>query len=294
MMDKALFKNLTAAVVLLSPLHAFSDVSSSFHSFLPKNDARIPVGALTVQGTASGVTELEYNSVLDQVEKAYAPVVAAKKATLSIDRAWSNDEVNAYAWRSGSTWMVQMLGGIARHPLMNADGFAAVTCHEVGHHLGGAPRYPQGLAADGQSDYFATLKCLRKVWENDDNSAIVAKMTVAPVVQSSCEKSFSDRASIAICIRSSYAGLSAASTLAKLSRLPAPTFETPDLSKVLYTNVRHPKAQCRLDTYFAGSICPTAWADELNDFDATAGNCAMEKGATVGYRPLCWYKPSML
>jgi hypothetical protein len=57
------------------------------------------------------------------------------------------------------------------------------------------------------------------------------------------------------------------------------------------TDDQHPLAQCRLDTYFNGSICP---ADAMEDFSQTEGKtgaCAQEKGDTFGYRPTCWYKP---
>jgi Zn-dependent protease with chaperone function len=54
-----------------------------------------------------------------------------------------------------------MFGGLARDPLVTKDGFSAVICHEIGHHIAGAPRKGFSWASnEGQADYFATTKCL--------------------------------------------------------------------------------------------------------------------------------------
>lgn len=88
---------------------------------------------------------------------------------------------NASAQRMGSTWVVNMYGGLARHNEITIDGFALVLCHEIGHHLGGAPKYG-GFNTwgtnEGGSDYFATLKCLRRIFQNDDNTKAIENMTI--------------------------------------------------------------------------------------------------------------------
>ena len=274
--------------LLASPVSAEVNGSESYARFLPENHFRISEGSFE----SNTLTEARYHSILDRIERAYGPVIKAKGGKLVMDRAWGNATVNAYAWRSGQSWMVQMCGGLARHSVLTEDGFTLVTCHELGHHLGGSPKdLGEWLSSDGQSDYFATLKCLRKVWENDDSASVVSKIDVDSGIRRNCEKSFSDLNSISICIRSAYAGLSAANLAAVLSEEKNPNFNTPDLSKVGSTLTSHPKAQCRLDTFVSGSLCPVKWEDELSETNSLAGSCAMETGAKIGYRPLCWYKP---
>jgi hypothetical protein len=255
--------------------------------FLPPNDLRIAIGA------GKGIAERDFNSALDRIDRIYRPVMAAKGANLSIQRLWSDGTVNAYAERTGSTWTIKMYGGLARHPALTPDGFLLIACHEIGHHLGGAPKYAgQWAANEGQADYFATLKCLRGVFEGDDNVEIVKGLGVPAPVVAQCEKSFGSANAIAICERSAMAGYSAASVMRALGGSPAIDFMTPDPSAVPRTADGHPAAQCRLDTYYGGAICEVAASEPLSETDAAPGTCAVETGAKRGTRPLCWYKPS--
>ena len=69
------------------------------------------------------------------------------------------------------------------------------------------------------------------------------------------------------------------------------TFDLPDTTEVPNTVHGHPGPQCRLDTYFAGAICPVSASDDFSRYDSTTGACALEKNDTYGYRPRCWYSP---
>lgn len=117
----------------------------------------------------------KYNKVIDAVENFYKPIVAEKGGSLVVNRLWKNGKVNASATLSliGKKWIVNMYGGLARYQGVTADGFAMVMCHEVGHHLAGFPMNdPAPLTRwessnEGQSDYFASMKCFRSVYGND-------------------------------------------------------------------------------------------------------------------------------
>ena len=259
--------------------------------FLPENTMKIPVpsGRALLDGR---MTEDIFNSVIEKARVIYAPVVSSKGGRLNMIRDWNDGTVNAYADREGNTWNVKMYGGLARHQAVTADGFAVVVCHELGHHLGGVPRYPGQFAAnEGQADYFATLKCLRRVWEGDDNVSIVGSLGVPQTVTAACEKSFSDAASIALCQRTAMAGLSSANLSKALDGSGTVSFTSPDANKVSSTYDSHPRAQCRLDTYYNGSLCQVKHAEEIGQNDPTVGVCSMEKNDSFGYRPQCWYKP---
>ena len=78
---------------------------------------------------------------------------------------WADNTVNAYAWIEGGRRHVALLGGLIRHYAMGAEGVALVTAHELGHHYGGAPTYPNSpLSCEGQADYWGAASAMREVW----------------------------------------------------------------------------------------------------------------------------------
>lgn len=262
-------------------------------SFMPENNFNIPVG----QVRNSEIDEKMFNLVIDRVEKIYAPIVAAKGLKLEIERKWTDGTVNAYAQRMGTTAHVAMFGGLARHEMTTQDGFALVVCHEIGHHIAGHPKISgMGWASnEGQSDYFGTLKCMRKVLRGMDNY-IVAKRyydTRRDIVDEhsvqACLKSWGQTPDRDLCVRIAAAGKSLANLLATLRRSPLPNFNTPDTSRVNRTNDRHPEAQCRLDTYFNGALCPVSDTEDLDDVNPNAGACTAARNFNFGMRPACWY-----
>jgi hypothetical protein len=274
--------------------------------FLPENDLYITAG---IKGIRTGITEAQFNSAIDKVETIYAPIISSMGAKLVIQRKWDDGTVNAYASQSGKTWTVAMFGGLARHKTITEDGMALVVCHEVGHHIGGAPkkggsstgggRWGGSAGAsswasnEGQADYFATLKCLRKAFLNDNNTAIVASMNVPKSLSDACAKSTKgDKEDSALCIRTSMAGKSVANLFSELSKLPEAKFETPDAKVVSTTDDNHPKAQCRLDTYFQGSLCDVNMNEDVSQKEEVQGTCHGSLGHKIGTRPLCWFKPS--
>jgi hypothetical protein len=277
--------------------------------FVPENDMYISVNNKSMNG---GLTEEQFNAALDRVETIYAPIVAQHGGKLVVVRKWDDGTVNAYAQQQGKTWMVSMFGGLARHETITEDAMSLVICHELGHHLGGAPKVgasgptsggwwggntgATGLSwasNEGQADYFGTLKCLRKTFVNDDNAAIVKTMDVPEYLANACKKSTKgNKEDSALCIRTAMAGKSVSDLFSALSRLPETKFDTPDRSVVRTTDDNHPKAQCRLDTYFQASICDVSMNEEVSDTDETVGVCHSANGQTKGLRPLCWFKPS--
>jgi hypothetical protein len=263
-------------------------------NFMPKNNLRIPVGA----NLAGGIDEDTFNEVIDRISAVYEPIIKSKGGKLKVNRLWTDSTVNASAQRMGKTYVLNMYGGLARHAITTADGFALVVCHELGHHLGGFPQksYSDSTVSwasnEGQSDYFATMKCFRRVFEKDDNAKVVAGLAVPGLVKTKCSQTFKSTAEINLCIRGSMGGSVLANLLNSLSSSSkVPGFSTPDLSEVEETDHTHPAAQCRLDTYFAGAVCNTHYSQDFGTDDASTGACAEEKGDQEFYRPHCWYKP---
>lgn len=91
-------------------------------------------------------------------------------------------------------------------------------------------------ANEGQADYFATLKCLRRVL------VLEADSTAGPAVEAACSRAFSDEAGRGLCRGGTRAGLSAAWVHQSVQCEPrAPAFATPDPSVVeqMFPSIRH-------------------------------------------------------
>jgi hypothetical protein len=284
------------AVTLLMAIPSIACTPDAKQGFVPKNNLKISVSAKRT----GGISEQEFNDVITKVETLYAPIVANYGGKLQIERNWTDGTVNAYAQQMGKTWKVSMFGGLARHDTITVDGMALVVCHELGHHIGGAPRKTSmgsssWASNEGQADYFATLKCLRRVWETDDNETILAGMTIPAKLATSCRKThLTGTDDFGVCIRGGMAGMSVSKLFQALgSSTKEPKFETPDATIVTKTNDNHPAYQCRLDTYFQGAVCEKAYTEDVTADSEVTGTCHGTTGQKIGTRPLCWFKPSV-
>jgi hypothetical protein len=258
------------------------------------NDLYIPVG-LKSDG---GITQEQFNSVLDKVTALYEPVIEEKGKKLQVIRKWDDGTVNAYAQQTGNVWKISMFGGLARHNTITADAFAMVACHELGHHLGGSPKKKSFWSAswasnEGQSDYWGAMKCMRDFIETDDNVKIMKDVSVPSYAVEKCAAVYGQSITAnAACQRVAMAGLSLGNLFRALRNLETPLkFDTPDANTVRRTSDSHPAPQCRLDTYFHGGLCDKGSEDTVSDTDPYVGTCARIDNFENGIRPLCWFKP---
>lgn len=177
---------------------------------------------------ATGIDKTAYMKVLDQVEAKYQRVFQQLGYRLKVHRSWSDGTVNAQAWWTGTTCNVEMFGGLARYPGITAAGYRLVALHEIGHCLGGYPYYPgEEMSCEGQADYYSTSVGCRTLG-----------------------------------IGCKAAGLNLARALASMSGEARPWRPGPALRPVSRTYCMHPAAQCRLQTYDAGSARaarPACW-----------------------------------
>ncbi len=222
------------------------------NEFLPENSLNIGVD----RAALNNMSEAAFNQAIDSVEKIYSPIVGQMGGRLKIVKLWQDGTVNASASREGGYWMVRMFGGLARHPAVSVDALTLVACHEVGHHIGGAPKYStvegSWASVEGQSDYFATTQCLWKVLGQEDNTSYNESSAVDPVAARACDEKFNVTTERGTCKRISMAAMSSGRLFANLENVRPPKFETPDQTQVSRTFESHPHAQCRLDTYFNG------------------------------------------
>lgn len=306
---------------VLGALAAMLVVSASAQAtILPPNDLHLQDGYIL----QSGITEQQLTDLLNGIQQAYAPTVSALGGQLQITGKWADNTVNAQATQIGNAWKVEIFGGLVRRPEVSLDSVALVTCHELGHHLAGysfvASMLPipipiPGLgdawaSNEGQSDYFSTHVCARKLWagQKAKNATFRTSSKVPEIVRTQCETVYRDVDQQNLCLRMNAAGKELATLLGALRSTPqVPEFETPDTSEVTKTNDKHPAAQCRLDTYFAGSLCTAPWnaakipGRKHKDGQASAGaereasevSCMKVSGYDKGLRPTCWFKPML-
>ncbi len=204
---------------------------------------------------------------------------------------------------------------MARHKEMTVDGLVTVLCHEIGHHIGGAPSYPGMWASnEGQSDYWGTTKCAKRIFSEFDNVEILKKRYAKfknkslskrrriknylnPTAAEACNRVYDNMDDRALCLRSAMGGFATARLLADAGRAEFPKFETPSKEEVSRTYDRHPKPQCRLDTYLRGALCNISMDDLVSKRDPNVNVCNRYKtnnGNQAGTRARCWYKPSEL
>jgi len=259
--------------------------------FIPENDLKIYPGNFN-----AGISEVEFHSVLDHFEKIYSPIIKKEGGVLLLSRLWKEATVNASAQRFGNTWMLNMFGGLARHPLMTIDGFRLVLCHELAHHLGGSPKIGgmrgYWASVEGQADYFASMKCFKRMVDGEDHSIVIQDQELPTILSNACERSFITKDEVLLCLRGGLAGLKLAEFMNSLKENQKPiSLDTPDLSVVKKTLKTHPEVQCRLDTYFRANICPLSFDVEINQKNEELGFCTTKNQLEYGSRPRCWYKP---
>jgi hypothetical protein len=259
-------------------------------SFMEENDLHLRAPAV-----AGVVTEQDFNATVKSLQGLFGPISKQTGKDLHIIGKWNDNVVNAYAYEQGGARYVEIFGGLARRPEVTVDGLMLVLCHEIGHHLGGFPKYSgQWASNEGQSDYYATHACAKLVWADDFEGNERAAATTPENIRSICNVVWYDIDSRNICYRSLLGGKSLAELLASLNGEYVSLFRK-DKSVVRRTQDSHPRAQCRLDTYVSGSLCEAMWDHSsipLTEQHSNWVSCPMDE-FEYGWRPRCWFAPRL-
>ena len=273
-------------------------------SFMPSNQLHLEDRRSL---TNANIDELSFRAAIDKALEVYSPLAEQMGARLEIHGNWQDSTVNAFASQNGSdVWVVEMFGGLARRPEVTLDGFKLVLCHELGHHFGGYPFYSDQdwAASEGQSDYYATQVCARKIWGDEFAENARFRSRVSLKVRSACNLVWESRAQQDLCYRSMVAGESLALLLSNLSAdRVLPSYETPATYVVEQTDPSHPKGQCRLDTYASGALCDIERSENIipgsqmelrnsvqAEISANMVSCSRTNRG-IGRRPRCWFSP---
>lgn len=268
----------------------------SVENCLPESKLRFPVKN---QKSAFGGISLAGAEMLAQrVKSVYGKRIKdLYKKELIINIDWENDRVNAHATKDeNDNPVVVVRGGMIRHPEMTRDGLLMIICHELGHHYGGAPKKFRGnsnkrswSSAEGQADYFATNKCLPLIFADGSENIQMRARGDDKNQESARNRCREDQ----YCIRSAMAALVVGKVFASLKPFwENPKLDLTDSSQVGVTQYKHPRPQCRLDTYIAGALCDAHHDTEFDSVDPKIGACYRPDNNDLGVRPLCWYRPA--
>lgn len=244
----------------------------------------------------ANMSEQEFDDLIDEVKEVYSPIVKKLGGRLTFEKDWDSSQVNAFARRgSFNKWVVAMFGGLARRPEVTKDAFQFVVCHEVGHHLAGWPFAYDWASNEGQSDFFASQVCAKKIWKDDIATNETFRETVDTAAKEKCDSVYSETNNQNLCYRTAMAGKSLATLLGKMKKLRRlPSFTTPDLRVINKTNHKHPRPQCRLDTMLAGALCKAPFDDKVipdNERESLIYSCSQYNPAhELSFRPKCWLK----
>ena len=281
-------------------------------SFMPENDLHLQ-NSMSDEG--SNITQEVFDSLIDNSQNYFAPYVKNLGGTLTIEKLWDNEKVNANAQKYGSgeesIWIVRMFGGLARRPEVTPDGFQMVICHEIGHHLAGYSFVIKpfvantNMANEGQSDYFSSQACSRALWKDQVEANKKALSDASENIVTLCNAVWSSNNDRGMCARSIAGGKSLSALLAELGEESTPQVETPSTEKVSTTYNKHPKAQCRLDTYIAAALCTKTFSlsiiPGLNSSNVAENTAESEmasnkfvcnskdKDNSKSVRPSCWF-----
>ncbi len=238
----------------------------------------------------SAVIRNQFDKVLKRIEDIYSPQFVSEGKTLKIEGKWSDQMVNARARSFNGIEEVTIFGGLARQSFMTEDGLALITCHELGHLIGGAPlKWRQAYSSEGQSDYFAAAKCMKEYLLDKNNVEFIKNKKVPKHISELCAQAYEASEERAKCARIVLAG-------ADISRMftsrneEKPSLMLRDSYQMRRTLDDYGSAQCRLDTIVSGALCNRASDEKFSSTNTVDGACHESLGDTLGLRPACWFK----
>lgn len=218
--------------------------------------------ALTfVFNTFASVSYLELQDVKQALFEAFEVLKENPSDTLKINKPipglsetywWDIDMVHASYVKvetDGTTeHNLYLMGGFVRLADMTPEGLLVTGCHEMGHGIGGTPHKESGSSTEGQSDYFATAKCLPIALKF---LKARTEFTTKDVYKKLCERQGSFE--IGECERMMFALESDISYFKTLGDLVSFDVFSTHVQHDLNTSPSYyPDSQCRLDTMING------------------------------------------
>lgn len=248
--------------------------------------------------SSDGVSEKDFNHIAEIISRIYSPKFKATKENFDVIASWVSPQKNASAEMDEEGRLITLHGGAARLKGMSFDVFLIIACHEVGHHLGGAPYKPVTgsrlswmSSTEGQADYFATSKCYKEVLQkNPEILKREMKFDLPEETYKLCQKQYREKQDYAICLRGAQASLD-------YGRINAVNNFSDEKIEVSLTKVMsweknifsHAHPQCRTETLYQGILCNKDIRTPFSFSDENQGACTPQNFDRIGLRPKCWY-----
>lgn len=191
----------------------------------------------------------------------YSPIVKSE-TNLNLEIKLDEEVKNYFGGMSADAETMKIIMGseFDREKGVTPDFYAFILCHEVGHLLGGLPKKEtRGKGAlyssEGQSDYFASSVCLKKIFLADDGP--LTPVIVTDHIASLCKTTSGSQEEEEVCKRTANAGREFFEYLKIMYREYGIDFVTPDMDTPeadgMSIGSQYPSFQCRLDTIIAGA-----------------------------------------
>lgn len=208
------------ALIILFIISNFSLMANASYSYKKSETLR------TTKEPVIG--KRKFKRIVATMEREFSDYALRNDERLLMYAGWNDptaDHALARRWESAQ---VLIFRGMAHRREINQDALILIICHELGHLYGGDPlkNARDQISAEGQADYFASNKCLRRALRIFNDKDI--------------EK------------RSLFAIRNVGKFLANNWGHPIPHQSTPDTSVTDETLLEHPTPQCRFDTLLAG------------------------------------------
>lgn len=279
--------NLPKCILALALSYAFTVQAEKHHCF-PSRKPFMPgfVGQELV-------SQAQARDVMQKLSQLYSQDVAALGGRLDIAELDSM-QFDAFANQMpNGEFRVRLSKAVRFQQEMSLDGYTLIACHEIGHHVGGAPLFTGGqMSIEGQADYFGNLKCMRRYLESLPPTELFSGPKPALDLVARCTRKFSNTNEIQVCARSLQASLDLGRVLDVMSgvSIQLGRLDTPDTSVVSVTFEDHPATQCRVDTYRAGALCQVNESDPVSRINPNLGVCTQVLDSSE-QRPRCFYAP---
>ena len=215
------------------------------------------------ESTTSTVTEKSFLTVFYEVIGLYQTEISQFRIPVIPVPEWENPYITAYVAQTGDILKLGFWGGMARVPGMNDDAVALITCHEVGHIIGGAPYIGidlpmyEGLSSEGQADYFATYECLQNYFaQKSDTIDYLSRVYDSTSDEARlCSLTGLSQWDEALCLRVANAINGFSHVLELLKGEEGGEFsllghDHNEVEETLYNS--YPSNQCRINTFIAG------------------------------------------
>jgi hypothetical protein len=248
-----------ALCVIASLFLSFPAFAGTAQTFAPENDGW-KEDCLFCE--SANMTQELFDRISDAGFKAAQEDVKAKGEYLTINKKWTDSTVNANAMRSfpqGGRVVINMYGGLARRPEVDARGFALVLSHELSHLYPVRANYWEGaedlqVGSEGEADTSAAEKFFGRIAELVPE--VRAGADFEPFVNEKCNDD-------EICKNNLVAGKQLANLLSALNRGSSLEFSDMATESVTKTIRKgYPRVQCRLTSYVFGALklgTPSCW-----------------------------------